>query len=289
MTGAAILLVALNRFSNGRRLFVLKAVLKVAKELENEAIIAWTEQALAFEREVRKLERRWRTARGKRSRSRGNAKEIDLQVDRIVSAMLGSLELLLVSLTAGSEEALRVIHYIDKYFPEGAAAITNAEFEDALAIIEEMVEDFAPMPEAELDALNIKTHVAALARLVPQFAAELNRPQKGMRFDTVREARREGHEMLCDLVATILSEYKGKDPDKLEARAALLAPILDANERVTARRKRRNGPDVDVNPNTGEELEPGADIIDDEEDPAGPDPAIVDSDPTPTDEGDAER
>ena len=41
----------------------------------------------------------------------------------------------------------------------------------------------------------------------------------------------------------------------MAARAALLAPIREANDRVAARRKIKNAPDVDVDPETGEELE----------------------------------
>ena len=41
----------------------------------------------------------------------------------------------------------------------------------------------------------------------------------------------------------------------MAARAALLAPIRDANARVAERRKRKNAPDVEVDPETGEELE----------------------------------
>src|SRR5690606_33071236 len=119
---------------------------------------------------------------------------------------------------------------------------------------EEMNEDFADFSEEQLRRLNITWHVGELARLAPQLAAALDQPREGMRFEEVRATREEGHEKLCELVATIVSQFRGRSEANVQARTALLAPVVEANERVSARRRRRNGPDVEVDPNTGEEL-----------------------------------
>ena len=74
MLAAAIYdLFSLLRFSNGRRLFVLQAVAAIASGLGNARLIERLEQALLFERELRKLESDWRRARGKKSKARGRA------------------------------------------------------------------------------------------------------------------------------------------------------------------------------------------------------------------------
>lgn len=258
-------LTRLNRFSNGRRLFVLKKVLELAIAINLPGVVATAEWALAHERSTRKLERRWRTVRRQRAKGRGNAREVDIQLDRVIGAMLDSVRALLVTLDPASEHAAKARAFIDTYFPDGANAITNAEFEDALAIIEEMNEDFATYSEQDLSDLNIKFHVQELARLLPLFAAALNQPANPdeFRFEQLREARAEGHERLCELVAEIVGATRGRDtPEKLQQRAMLLAPIIEANERVAERRRRKNAPDVEVDPNTGEELEEGADLVD---------------------------
>ena len=253
---------SLLRFSNGRRLFVLKMLMTLATGLASPLLISRLEVALAFERSLRTLESDWRRTRGNRSTARGNAAVIDAQLDRLIGSIYRTVQEALVPLPAGSAAAIMVANFLLRYFPEGAEGITNAEFEDALAIIEEMNEDFAVLSDTDKGTLNITNHVPELARLAPLFAIELNRPVAGqVRFETVSEARLEGHEHLCGIVSTINSEYWGKEPEKVAAREALLAPIREANARVVERRKRKNAPDVEVDPETGEELESVQNVV----------------------------
>jgi len=256
----------LNRFSNGRRLFVLRKMHKLANELAMPELVTAAAWALTHERTTRKLERKWRQVREKRSRGRGKAQEIDIKLDRIIGAMFGALNNLLEPLDPASELAIKVRAFIDTYFPNGAEEITKAEFEDALAIIDEMNEDLAALTEEQLAELSILHHARGLAHFAPLFHAELDGPSDGFEFRTLLNARLEGHERLCELVGGVLFLTRDRDnPQNVEKRAALLAPVLDANERVSARRKRRNGPDVEVDPNTGEELLED-DVLVDEED-----------------------
>jgi len=85
-----------------------------------------------------------------------------------------------------------------------------------------------------------------------------------MEFKELRTARANGHEALCKLVSTIISEYQKEDPETVETRGALLAPVFAQNAKISERRKTNPAPDVDVDPDTGEELERPAD--DEEED-----------------------
>ncbi len=248
---------SLLRFSNGRRLFVLQTLATIAAGLGNARLIERLEQALLFERELRKLEGDWRRARGNKSKARGRAAEIDAQLDRLIGSIYRTVQEALIPCPPGSDRAILIRNFLAHYFPEGAEGITQAEFEDALAIIQEMNEDFATLSEADMKTLNIANHVPELARLAPLFQIELNQPVAGgqVRFETISAARLEAHENLCGIVATIKSEFWGKEPEAVAAREALLAPIRDANARVAERRKRKNAPDVDVDPETGEELE----------------------------------
>ena len=61
----------LNRFSNGRRLFVLRAMKKLATDLGMAELGGAVDWALSHERATRKLERRWRQVRKKLSQGRG--------------------------------------------------------------------------------------------------------------------------------------------------------------------------------------------------------------------------
>lgn len=259
------------RFSSGRRLFVLRQVRKLASELANPRLLARVDAAIAHELHVRKLERQWVRTKSKRSTARGDAKLIDAKLDRLISSMYRTVEGLLDTIDPESEHAAKVRAFLDEYFPAGVQEITSAQYEDALAIIEEMNEDFATFSEDDIKALNISYHVPELARLTALFAAELDKysPKNQVRFSKVRAAREEGHARLLKLVSAILVEYDEHDAEDDEKRKEIIAiqeqllePILDANERVAQRRKRRNAPDVEVDPETGEELGEDATILD---------------------------
>lgn len=274
MVSIIVGLFTLLRFSNGRRLFVLRQVLAVAKELANPKLVARTEAAIAHELELRKKERRWARTKGKKSKARGEAQVLDARIDRLLSSLYRTVESVLDAVDPTGEHAAMVRAFLAKYFPAGVQEITHSEFEDELNIIEEMNEDFATLSEDDIKKLNIGYHVPELARLAPLFAAELDKSEEGdaIRFSEVRAAREQGHLKLVKLVATIVSEYDEDEVPEDEkaqvakAQADLLAPILAANARVAERRKRRNGADVEVDPDTGEELEDGVQILDTEQD-----------------------
>src|SRR5690606_19414825 len=135
------------RFSSGRRLLVLRQVLSIAKELANPRLIARAEAAIAHELRLRRMERQWVRKKAKRSTARGNAKVIDQKLDRLLSSMHRTVEGVLETVDPESEHAAKVRAFLEEYFPAGVQEITNAQYEDALAIIEEMNEDFATFSE----------------------------------------------------------------------------------------------------------------------------------------------
>ncbi len=164
-----------------------------------------------------------------RRTARGKAAQIDAQLDRLIGSIFRTVQEALVPLGSGSGAEIMVKAFLANYFPEGAAAITNAEFEDALAIIEEMNEDFALLSAADLQTLNITNHVPELARLAPLFAFELKSSEAGkVRFADVSAGRIQGHENLCGIVATICSEYWGKEEEKVGARRPAIGAMRPA-------------------------------------------------------------
>ena len=135
--------------------------------------------------------------------------------------------------------------------------------------MQEILGHLQAMPADEASEMHVSPFVAQLARFVPLFEAELAQPGEQFRFDILRAAREVGHENLCTLIATILAEYPGREPENVQKRGALLAPIREQNERVRARKARRTAPDVDVDPETGEELLVTEDVLE----PTGDDPS----------------
>lgn len=267
MVNLIVGLYTLLRFSNGRRHFVLRQVLAVAKKLEDAALVTRIEAAIAHEVMLRGLERRWTRTKANRSKARGEAQVLDARIDRLLAAMYRSVESVLDAVNPKGEHAAMVHAFLAKHFPAGIQEITQAPYEDELNVIEEMNDDFAKLSEDEIKQLNIIHHVPELARLAPLFAAELDKAgdDDAVRFTEVRAARELGHSKLLKIVSTIHSVYDedfADDPvEAAKAQADLLAPIMAANARVAERRRRRNGPDVEVDPDTGEELEDGGQVV----------------------------
>lgn len=240
-------------FSTGRRVFTFNRLIEVSRTWNSPFVAERVDWALAHDRNTITLERRWRRTRGK-SVARGRAVEIDNRIDHVISGMFQSVLLVRRPLDASDPVAIKADAFIDEHFSDGAEPITSAEFEDALAIIEDMNEDFSAMSSTDIQDLNIVPFVRQLAVLAPAFEAELTLPNTKMRFSELRKARKEGQRRLNVVLSAITAAFHENTPEHVQAFNGLIAPILDQNQRVGARRK---GPavDVDVDPNTGEELD----------------------------------
>lgn len=244
----------LYRFSTGRRLFTLKVVLALARAHGNPLIIACSEEAIAFDEGTRATEAAWNRTRGRASAARGNAVEIDAQIDRQLVGMHTGVSALHGAARTDSPLWKLSGDFLAHNYPDGPGVITNSAFEDELETVEEMLKDIVAMRPEDVAALAISYYVGELTRLAPLLATELSTPTEGMRFEAVRAAREEGHENLCTLIGAIVSQYRGRTAENASIRAALLAPINAQNERVAERRRKRASPDVDVDPETGEEI-----------------------------------
>lgn len=260
-------LINVYRFSTGRRAFAVGQVREVAVDLGDELIARRAEELLEHDRGTLEKERLWKTAKKQKSSGRGRAVELDNRLDRNLSGMFTSVRALRDTLDRESELAKRCDEFLTTTFPQGPGAITNLEFEDQLGAMEDIVRHLATISDAQAKEMHISPFNEQLAVLVPLFASELDQPGEKFSFKVLRAARTLGHEMLCELIATIVANHAGRAPENVEKRRRLYAPIAEQNERVRVRLARRPAPDVEVDPVTGEELDTEDD---DADDPAGP-------------------
>lgn len=271
---------ALNQFSTGRRLFTFNEVVRLSRKLKLKSakLKGSLERAIANDLETRRLEGQWREAKVKTKTGRGRSAAVGNRVKRAIGGLHQTLIALIDEDEDDDDERARAAEaqaLLDKHLPEGAAAITNQDAEDLLSAVEEMNGDFARLSKTQRERLNITIHVDRLAKLATLFATELGRSPANMEFKELSTARASGHEALCKLVSTIISplvigrgEYQEEDPETVETRAALLAPVFAQNTKISERRKTSPAPDVDVDPDTGEEIErPAPDAGEDEEEP----------------------
>lgn len=242
-------------FSTGRRLYAIGQVRRAAAELGDELITRRADEALEHDRGTLEKERRWKIAKQQKSAGRGQAAALDNRLDRVLSGMHASVAALRGALDPDDALTQRCDRFLATYFPEGPGAITNLEFEDQLGAMKNIAEHLAEMDADEARQMHISPFREQLAALLPLFETELEEPGEQFRFQVLRAARAVGHEKLCELIATIVAHYPGREPENVEKRQRLYAPIAEQNERVRARNARRPSPDVEVDPETGEELD----------------------------------
>jgi hypothetical protein len=236
----------LNMFSSGRRMLALRKVRSEARELGFHSLVKHINESLAYEEEIRALERRWRN----RDTSDTLAREIDMLVDPTLTALRDAA----LSQAAGARPDDPIVGTVNRFiavvFPGGVKAITALAFADELAAVEDIVRalegELWPMVE-ELGLVRLARRLAALA---VEYRAALEADKEVLHYDRVRTARNRGQDNLCRAVGLIVTRYHDDSDEHSGARSRLLAPILEQNEAIRSYlRARRAVPDVD--PDTG--------------------------------------
>lgn len=243
----------LNLFSTGRRIFALQQVIKKARELGFERLVALIERAIARDRATFALEKDWRRQRVGLAPKPPRVRPIDLAIDRTLSAIYGVAK----KTAKGADPADPIVAAIDAFlrelFPTGLAGVVNLEVIEELPAVELILERLKGDLKPTADALGIGRLVDRLEALVGQYRTVIESPAPdALAFGDIRTARAAGQDLLLQVVAVALGEYHdSENPEHVAAREALLAPVLEQNaiirQYVSARRAVQ-----DVDPDTGE-------------------------------------
>ena len=270
--------------STGRRIFALRRMRDQALRLGATEIVARIVMVLAHDATTRRLDLAWSGARRRRG-SGGAVSAMDNRMDRALAGLRDLIRSLASAATASDPIHGQVQELLDAIFPAGVRAITNLPVIDQLAAVETIVEllqgDLAPL----VAALNIQPQVQRVIELAGEYRAVIEASESQVTYPEVDSARRTGHELFCSVIALVISTYHRSDlAEHLEARAALLGPVLEQNEAVRVYLRSRR-PIVDVDPVTGEPTDP----VDDDESPETDDVAgDSDADSVGPDDGDAD-
>lgn len=240
----------LYQLSTGRRIFALRRMREHAVRLGARALVERIDRALAHDETTRRLDLAWSGARRRRA-SGGAVAAVDNRMDRA----LGGLRDVVRALTAGAapDDAIYGLaqQLLDRIFPAGVHAVTTLPVVDQLAAVETIVEllqgELAPL----VAELNIQTNVRRVIELAREYRAVLEERPASVSFAEVQSARHEGHERFCSIIGMIVGTYYRADlAEHMDARDALLEPVLEQNEAVRVYLRARR-PIVDVNPETG--------------------------------------
>lgn len=239
----------------GRILFSLSVLRPLAVAAADAKLIARIDAAVSLAGATFQLEAEWATQRKVATSARGRASKIDPAVDRLVTALSETLQNPIRSLPEGHELRKLAQGFVDRYFPNGAVAITTLPYDEELVRVE-WLHTHLTATGAEAATLGLTPYLAELASVLPQYRAELEilRP-KGIRYDDLQAERKRSNEALLRVVARVADEWG--DDDQAEIRESLLAPILAQNDRIGDAYRSRVAP-KDVDPQTGVETDAAA-------------------------------
>lgn len=242
-----------------RALFIAAAV--AAPNLE-----ARIDDALAEAKRTLHTDLRWMYTRTQTSRARGNAVEVDRELDRTLKAIHDRLK----ADTIGKAEdpVVQAATAIQKeLFPNGLGGVTRTEFNIQLARVDTLLERLEDDFDAQVQTLGLDRHVQNLRTLNEQFRVELDHENgRPLKYSDVIAQRDLLHYAICEVV--IAAFFELRDPNHAELLGKFFEP-LRAQLKITREANRRRR---DVNPKTGEELE--SDLgVEDETDTTMPQPS----------------
>lgn len=229
-------------FSTAFRLAAYDRVASAVKKYKITAAGKLITEAVAADRALRADERRFSVEALTSTRGNPAAAPLDAKVDRLLSAIPDAARVAKSTMDDEDERA-QVDAFIESLFPAGLGAVVNARYVDELSLAEGIIEELekrTPM----VKALGLTTIVAKLKSQVPKFAKVLakNRGERTLSFDELRALRTEGMDRFARYIFIVGGQFNTNSEADLEARRALLGPILALSEQIAEGLKRGGNP-----------------------------------------------
>lgn len=273
----------LKQMPPGRHVFALTSMRVVVLKKLGAAtpLLLVIDDAMTVGRETLRIGLAWEVAKkANQDKSRGGAHGVKQRIAR----QLSSLYSIVQSRTEGDDEvAVKARELASTVFPNGVAGISNQKFEVMLGTLETMLSEHLQGKLADhVTTVGVDREVRLLAELTALFAQELQpKGRAEVTHDTVETAEDALHEATSEVLNEVLHAMSkrnfvpppGSEPmtdlDRVRLREEILAPLNYQQELVAQAYSRHKKP-LDVNPNTGEELDPDAN--DDADDGGDPNP-----------------
>lgn len=256
-------LFALYILTPGRRIYALRRVAEKAADHELMEFAPGIEIAIAHDRETLDLDA---------TRREGvivEVREHDGEVDRT----LGAIQALISHFASGKSKDATATALLGQLFPNGLAAHVHLAHVEQAAANERVLKILEGEVHKEwLDKHGVRPLIEELRSNHDEFDAAMKaRDAAGApTYETIKLRRDRGQDLYLEVVAHIVAQLR----DKPEVRDDLLEPIRAQDLRIQHYRRQRRSV-VDVNPETGEELEPtdGSDPLNEDSNGSGSDAA----------------
>jgi hypothetical protein len=261
----------LYKFGNGSIAFCLGDMRQKADALGNTELVDRIDQALALNREARKMNYDWKMQKHEQPASRSAAAQRDVQIDRTLSQIYDVIKAFAsLELETAEKEAAQELK--EELFSKGLSPIIHSTFEEQHGLVTELITRLQNDYGTQVAALGLGPMLDVLEQHNDAFGDELNiTSRESLTFDQVQTARAEAEEGFHKVFFHTVGDYLDDDDNLRD----LLATIDDQQDRI-ARYMRRRGTRPQVDPQTGEVID-GEDNIDaSEPQPQSDEPAAAD-------------
>lgn len=239
----------------GSLLFGLKGTRSAALKRNVPEVVSACDTAIEAALTYYNVNAAWeRTKNQPRSKGEGEAIALDPLVDRGVTALQDAATIPVRSLPKDHPLAVAGREFRKKGLPNGAEGITKLAHPEELVAVQQLLNrcDDANDLGPYVEKLAMSPLVEHLRKLAVQFEAALRSPAIGeTSWDKVKVTGIEAQERLGELMAKIVGTFNLRTPEHIAARAELLFPIMEQEERIAEVRKLRR-PVTDIDPDTGD-------------------------------------
>jgi hypothetical protein len=192
----------------------------------------------------------WKQQKRDRPIRQQGTQQIDDEIDQTLNNFVKALEAF-THMPDDSDQCQCADEIIDEMFPEGVYPITSETFNTQHALVDKIVAQLRDRYADELDDLSLTEMVDKLDRLNTEFERLLEPEGPGVTYDEVQSAHTEAEDAFHRLVAVVVGEYA----DDMETLNQVMYPVIEQTER-TRRHLKRTGTVPEVDPESGEPVDP---------------------------------
>lgn len=252
--------IKVRQFGVGRRLFSIGKLKEAASKLNNTALVDFANEALAHDQTVTQpLNVRWRAQKSGAEPGPQVSNE-GREADQAFDTCLGGIDRVLLGLPriwgTNQEPTRKARKLRAQFFPAGVGEITSLSWVDEVAEGRRIVRDARSQTfAADVQSAGLTDAIMRLEELTDALDDAIKRDPVGVLFSEVRGARAKGQAYLRALIAKCIGDYPHMTEDDEAARLSLLAAVVEQDDKIAFYNRRRR-PVPDIDPTTGDEVEP---------------------------------
>jgi len=244
-------------FPLGRQAYSLRTLDEALVGIEDPFLRQKIARAIDFGARARDLELDWRGYR-RATEYGAEAQQIDYELDRAVSALHAVLTATVDLHGASSARGVRARLVIERLFPKGVRHVIHLPYHEEDHTVNAMLERTRSEPELveAVRELDLGPVIARVTEVHARYRQALPRRSHAVTFEQVQAARREGHELLAEVVVLVRGVLLrgGLEEHHAAQLEAALREVLRQNAAIKRSYQRRRRA-TDVDPETGADVE----------------------------------